>query len=310
MIMDKNVDEFMNSVITGLQREQRHGTARLYVSVQRVLRSYPPYAGMTFDDFDTDWLNAFECWLSDSGKRCNTTSTYIRVLRAVYNRAYDQGLAAYHPRLFHRVYTGVSCERKLALDVRRLCCLFYAPVDDPVLSRTRDFCLLMFLLHGMPFVDLVYLRRGDYRNSYIVYRRRKTGTHVEVLVNGEAHRLITRLRSHDDSPYLFDFLRDNGKQEGLYEKYRRALRTFNGQLKRLAAYLNLGAPLSTYTMRHSWGTLAYHMEVHPGVISQALGHSSIEVTETYLKPFVPERIEKINRQMIKAIKKKSLFPLK
>ena len=64
------------------------------------------------------------------------------------------------------------------------------------------------------------------------------------------------------------------------------------------AFLNI-----TYTARHTWATLAYHMGQSIGIISQSLGHSSIRVTETYLKPFENERIDEVNRQLIAAVKK-------
>ena len=40
-----------------------------------------------------------------------------------------------------------------------------------------------------------------------------------------------------------------------------------------------------------------------GVISQSLGHASIRVTETYLKPFENERLDKANKQLIATVKK-------
>ena len=46
------------------------------------------------------------------------------------------------------------------------------------------------------------------------------------------------------------------------------------------AFLNI-----TYVARHTWATLAFHSGQPVGIISQALGHSSLRVTETYLKPF-------------------------
>ena len=64
------------------------------------------------------------------------------------------------------------------------------------------------------------------------------------------------------------------------------------------AFLNI-----TYTARHTWATLAYHSGVPVGLISQSLGHSSIRVTMTYLKPFDAEVIDRINRQVISLVKK-------
>ena len=44
--------------------------------------------------------------------------------------------------------------------------------------------------------------------------------------------------------------------------------------------------------------MAYHCEIHPGIISEAMGHSSIKVTETYLKPFQNQRIDQANQEVI------------
>ena len=48
---------------------------------------------------------------------------------------------------------------------------------------------------------------------------------------------------------------------------------------------------SPYTARHTWATTAYYCEIHPGIIYEAMGHSSITVTETYLKPFRNKKID-------------------
>jgi len=53
-----------------------------------------------------------------------------------------------------------------------------------------------------------------------------------------------------------------------------------------------------YTARHTWATLAYYLEVHPGIIREAMGHSSIKVTETYLKPFNIKKLDETNLSII------------
>ena len=64
------------------------------------------------------------------------------------------------------------------------------------------------------------------------------------------------------------------------------------------AFLNI-----TYTARHTWATMAYYSEVHPGIISEAMGHSSITVTETYLKPFKNKKIDEANKQVLDFVKR-------
>ena len=64
------------------------------------------------------------------------------------------------------------------------------------------------------------------------------------------------------------------------------------------AFLNI-----TYAARHTWATTAFHTKVTVGVISNALGHSSVKVTETYLKPFENEALDKANKKIIAYVKK-------
>ena len=58
-----------------------------------------------------------------------------------------------------------------------------------------------------------------------------------------------------------------------------------------------------YISRHTWATTAYYCEIHPGIISEAMGHSSITVTETYLKPFRSKKIDEANRQVLDFVKR-------
>ena len=50
----------------------------------------------------------------------------------------------------------------------------------------------------------------------------------------------------------------------------------------------------TYTARHTWATLAKYCQVPEEVISEGLGHSSLEVTRTYLKSFEGEELNRAN----------------
>ena len=84
----------------------------------------------------------------------------------------------------------------------------------------------------------------------------------------------------------------------VYHEYQIALRNFNYQLTLLKEILGFTSQLSSYTARHTWATMAYYSEIHPGIISEAMGHSSISVTETYLKPFRNKKIDEANVQVI------------
>ncbi|WP_268606277.1 phage integrase SAM-like domain-containing protein, partial [Escherichia coli] len=59
-------------------------------------------------------IEAYEAYLKQQDVCRNTSSFYMRILRAVYNRAVEQELIAQqYP--FRRVYTGIDKTRKRAI---------------------------------------------------------------------------------------------------------------------------------------------------------------------------------------------------
>ena len=172
------------------------------------------------------------------------------------------------------------------------------------MRRTQELFVLMFLLRGLPFVDLAYLRKSDLHDNVITYRRRKTGRPLSVTLTPEAMAILKRYMNRDtSSPYLFPLLNSREGTKEAYHEYQLALRNFNRQLMLLGEMLGLGDKLSSYTARHTWATTAYYCEIHPGVISEAMGHSSITVTETYLKPFRNKKIDEANKKVVGFIKR-------
>ena len=69
------------------------------------------------DSLTSDMMEAYQAWHKSRGVAPNTVSFYARILRAVYNRAVEQGIIENrHP--FRRVYTGVDKTVKRALPLR------------------------------------------------------------------------------------------------------------------------------------------------------------------------------------------------
>lgn len=138
----------------------------------------------------------------------------------------------------------------------------------------------------------------------ISYRRRKTGRPLSVTLTSEAMFLLRKYMNREEqSPYLFPILHSDEGSPMAYKEYQLALRNFNYQLELVGKLLGLKDRLSSYTARHTWATTAYYCEIHPGIISEAMGHSSITVTETYLKPFRSKKIDEANKQVLDFIKR-------
>ena len=299
---------FMKQVANGLQVEGNFGTAHVYRSSLNAIIAYRGKSDFFFSEVSSEWLKGFEVHLRNRGCSWNTVSTYMRTFRAVYNRAVNLRKAPYVPYLFRFVYTGTRADHKRALaddDMKKIFVnLSRKPGVSLPVRQAQELFILMFLLRGMPFVDLAYLRKSDLRDDVITYRRRKTGHPLSVTLTPEAMILIKKYMNRDSSsPYLFSFLKSREGTKEAYREYQLALRSFNQRLMLLGELLGLGDKLSSYTARHTWATTAYYCEIHPGIISEAMGHSSITVTETYLKPFQDKKIDEANKQVLDFVKR-------
>lgn len=230
-----NVLTFMKEVTDGLQMGGNFGTAHVYRSSLNAIITYCGGEDFTFNEITPEWLKGFEIHLRDRKCSWNTVSTYMRILRAVYNRAVDNNEAEYIPRLFRYVYTGTRAEHQRALetgDVEKIFAgLILLSGVNPAMQRARHFFILMFLMRGIPFVDLAYLRKSDLHGNVITYRRRKTGRPLSVTLTNEAMRIVRMYMNQDvHSPYLFSFLRSPEGTMEAYREYQLALRSFNRQL--------------------------------------------------------------------------------
>ena len=288
--------------IDRLREEGRYSTAHVYKSA---LFSFSVFCGtcnVSFRQITRESLRLYGQYLYENGLKLNTISTYMRMLRSIYNRGVEAGNAPFVPRLFHEAYTGIDVCQKRALTAAELHRLLFDDPRSERLRRIQDIASLLFQLCGMSFADLAHLEKSALENNILRYNRIKTKTPMSVEVLDSAMVKIDRLRSvRKSQPGCPDYLLDilcgdkSRKDEKAYREYQSALRWFNNSLKELARALHLKSPVTSYTLRHSWATIAKYRGVSIEMISEALGHKSIKTTQTYLKGFGLEERTEVNK---------------
>jgi integrase len=264
----------------------------------------------------------------------NTSSTYLRVLQAVYNRALSRRLVSFIPRHFSDVFTGVQRNHNRAMSadaMKRLLTYRWDPkaaeaeaeadvkvmepadtqectADSPRRSgwemlKARACLELMLRLRGLPFVDLAFLHKSDIQGNYLVLHRHKTGSILRIRLTREIRALLMKYRCQDfSSPLLLNILNPALSDAAQFDDYRRCLRTFNAWLKKLAKLCGVDpAEVSSYSARHTWATAAKYCNIPLTVISESLGHASPVTTEAYLKSFGDEALDRANRVVTKFI---------
>lgn len=301
---------YMAQVVEDLKRDKKHPAVHTYTCTLHSFMKFSGGKGMPMpikEVFTPGRLKEYELWMKQKELSLNSISTYMRTLRAVYNRLVPPGSADYNPKLFDDVYTKVESQTKRALTERqigKLVCTDFSTLPQELKSVLAYF-LLMFLFRGMPFIDLVHLRKKDIRGNKIVYSRHKTGRQITLCIPKEALPLIKEYKDRNaDYIYLFPVLDARVKDDWeMYKCYQNALSNFNKALVTVAKILLPGVKISSYTARHTWATLAFHIGMPIGIISQALGHSSIRTTETYLKPFENEKVDEANSKLISSVRR-------
>lgn len=259
------------------------------------------------DIFTPGRLKEYEEYLRRRRREWGTVSTYMRTLQAVYNRRTPPGHPNHNPTLFKNVYTKVESHTKRSLTKEQMETLMYADFSKlpKEIQEALAYFLLMFLLRGMPFIDFAYMQKSDVKGDFLVYCRHKTGRKMVVHIPREAKALLEAYRNKNaTSPYLFPIMDSKAvikNDKELYKHYLCALRNFNRKLIRIKELLPERIKISSYTPRHTWATLAFYQGLPVGIISKALGHSSIKVTETYLKPFENEKVDTANDELIISI---------
>ncbi len=226
------LQEMFSTIVEELRESGRWGTAHIYQASSNAFSAFTNYQALPLRKLSPTVLKRFENHLRQRNCSWNTVSTYIKTIRSTYNRAVDMKCVRYTPRLFEHVYTGTRADRKKALETSDISYLvretemgMQEKAFPNNLQKTRIFFVLMFMLRGIPFVDLAYLHKRDLQGNTLSYRRRKTGRALTVALTPEAMQMIRLVASRNqDSPYLFPILHSEEGTEAAYREYQSALR--------------------------------------------------------------------------------------
>lgn len=246
------------------------------------IRSFTKAVGeLSLNKIDKTVLVRYQEWMRMQGISDNTASCYNRTLRAIYNKAASEGLVSdHHP--FDACFTGKMKTDKRSIDEHCIIRLKNADLSrHEELIPTRDLFLFSFYAMGMPFVDIAYLKKTQIKDKLLVYRRHKTHQMVKVPLCEDAIHIIN-IYSSQTIDYVFPLLSSLNEAKA-YLEYCTRLNAYNRSLKRLAKVTGINIALTSYTMRHSWASLAYKSSVPLSVISQALGHTRPDTTMIYIR---------------------------
>ena len=290
--------EFFRQQIDRLRESGNMRTSETYQAAHNKFRLFRRGYDVMVDEIDGEMMEALQSFLRSQRLSMNSISFYMRIIRAVYHRAVEQGLGV-DCQPFRHVFTGSQTTAKRALSIDELRRIKRVRLTNKKERFARDLFLFSFYTRGMSFVDLAYLMKSDVHEGTMSYIRRKTGQMLTMKWERAMQRIVNRHRSL--TPYLLPIIHTEGvKERG---QYRGVQDQVNRLLKRIAAKAEVSQNLTMYCARHSWATIAREQSIPMSVISHAMGHTNESTTEVYLKAIDLAIIDKCNSEIISLLEK-------
>ena len=290
---------FMQGIIARLKQMGKIRTAENYSCTLKSFMQFRGDRDVLLSEIDSDLMQLYEAYLHGKGAVRNTSSFYMRILRAVYNRALEKELMEQR-NPFRHVYTGVDKTVKRAVPLSAIKRMKNLDLSlQPNLEFARDMFLFSFYTRGMSFIDMAHLKKKDLQNGFLSYRRRKTGQQLVIRWEQCMQEIVGKYPENSLSPYLLPILKypfeDTNKQ------YRNVMSVINRKLKEIAGLADISVALSMYCARHSWASAAKSKNVPISVISEGMGHDSEMTTQIYLASLDNAVVDKANHQILKEL---------
>ena len=289
---------FMQKQIAQLKQMGKYRTSETYHATLNSFTAFRNGQDLLFAEFDSDLMLMYESYLHNRGVTKNSSSFYMRILRAVYNRAVEKELIEQcYP--FKYVYTGIDRTIKRAIPLKAIKQIKSLDLSlQPSLVFARDMFLFSFYTRGMSFIDMAYLKKKDLSNGILSYRRRKTGQQLFIRWEKCMQEIVMKY-NNPLSGYLLPIIKPMNGDDRV--QYQNAMYLINRKLKEIGKMVGVQLPLTMYVARHSWASVAKNKNVPISVISEGMGHDSEMTTQIYLASLDTAIVDKANRMILKSL---------
>ena len=275
------------------RRGQVHSVIK-HKAVASKLREFAGNGPLPFEAITPQLLRDWETHMIEvRGNAQSTAAGSLRALRSVLYKAIADG----HARQEDNPFFQFKINRGNGPDRDKLTRVQVQAIEDlpleegSLLSHVRNAFLFSLYCAGVRFSDIAQMKRKSITSGRLVYRMRKTSKQKSIKLLPPALKIARHYlntRSGTGTDFLFPFL--DGVDLSTERKRVYAVANQNAlvnkYLKKIAKRAKLdGVSLSFHVSRHSFATIALRGGWGVAEISQALGHSSLKVTQQYLKGF-------------------------
>ncbi|MFI3240214.1 MAG: site-specific integrase [Bacteroidales bacterium] len=292
--------KYNDTIIANLKSQCRYRSAETYAATIKSFKRFRNNTDIELHQITSELITNYKSYLTHTHIAPNTIIFYMRILRAIYNRAVDDNLTTQrYP--FKQISTSGEKTIKRAITHHELKAIYDLDLTkQPALALARDIFMFSFYTRGMSFIDISYLRKVDLSNNILTYRRRKTNQQLRIRWESCMQTIVERYAhlTHN-TPYLLPIIKNSSKDSRA--QYKSSIYLINKNLKKIATLAGIESTLSTYVARHTWASIAHSKNIPISVISEGMGHDSETTTQIYLASLDSSIIDKANNLVIKGL---------
>lgn len=290
--------------IEDLKLDSKISTALNYqcakISIENFAETKYKKKYLQFAEITPKMLKQYENFMIENGKSTTTISMYLRTLRTLFNRLeIDKSIYPFGKEANKKYEIPSSRNIKKALTIKEINQIYhYEAEPNSTEAMAKDYWMFLYLCNGMNVKDLCLLKWSNIDDNRLTYVRAKTRTtskkknEIEVSLKPQTLEIIKKWGqpSISKDTYIFPHLQKEMTAEKQRMIIQQLTKTINKYIKRIALNLGINRDITTYYARHSFATILKQSGANISMISDLLGHSSVNVTQNYLGSFAMEQI--------------------
>ncbi len=185
---------------------------------------------------------------------------------------------------------------------------YYQPKQDKgIEAKGKAFWLFSYFGNGMNMKDIALLKFKNISGEFLSFERAKTIRSnrsnpkiISVYINDEIKSIITKWSNWDKNKdnYVFPILKPGLTPLQQRDRIKEFTRDVNDGIKIITAAEGIEMHVTTYSARHSFSTVLKRSGASIEFISEALGHTDVKTTESYLDSFENEMKKEFSNSLL------------
>tara|TARA_R110002050_G_scaffold243115_2_gene379526 strand:- start:15783 stop:17000 length:1218 start_codon:yes stop_codon:yes gene_type:complete len=291
--------EYSNSIIEDLKKVERYGNANSYYAVTKILKKFNKGNDLKFNEVNYEFLKKFEQFHYSRGNSTNGLAVYMKTIRAIYNKAIKAGIIPKEAYPFTNYRIKTTPTEKRALDINSIKSIMLLQLKETDnLFHYRNYFLTSYMLYGVSFIDMAFLKLENIIDNRIKFFRRKTSKPYDIKITPQLKEILTfYTKNKDKSDFIFPIIKRD-TYELQYKDVLWARKVYNKGLKQIAKKCKIEQRVTSYVSRHSFATQAMLHDVPLQAISAMLGHNRLTTTQIYLKSLPSEVLDDYNEKLV------------